>query len=217
MVSSLTSTWAWPPVPSRPRTGPRRRVLPGGGGRRAKQGLLEADRAVGERITEPFPGNVISMSGQDRSPFIDALRDRVIVFDGAMGTSLQSENPGIDDFGGAALEGWMDGLALHAPQIVERVHRGFLEAGGDVVETCTFQATRPRLEEWGQGDLTRELNVAAAQLARRAADEYSGDGRRRFVAGSMGPTGFLPASSDPAMSRLGLGGLGPGGRGEGAP
>jgi 5-methyltetrahydrofolate--homocysteine methyltransferase len=144
------------------------------------------------------------MSGQDRSPFIDALRDRVLVFDGAMGTSLHSENPTIEDFGGAALEGWMDGLALHAPQIVERVHRGFLEAGCDVVETCTFQATRPRLEEWGQGALTRELNVAAAQLARRVADEYSGDGRRRFVAGSMGPTGFLPASSDPAMSRLGF-------------
>ena len=135
---------------------------------------------------------------------MDALRDRVIVFDGAMGTSLQSENPGLDDFGGAALEGWMDGLALHAPQIVERVHRGFLEAGCDVVETCTFQATRPRLEEWGQGELTRELNVAAAQLARRVADEYSGDGHPRFVAGSMGPTGFLPASSDPAMSRLGF-------------
>jgi 5-methyltetrahydrofolate--homocysteine methyltransferase len=144
------------------------------------------------------------MSGEDRSPFIDALRDRALVFDGAMGTSLHSANPGIDDFGGAALEGWMDGLALHAPQIVERVHRGFLAAGCDVVETCTFQATRPRLEEWGQVDLTRELNVTAAQLARRVADEYSGDGQRRFVAGSMGPTGFLPASSDPAMSRLGF-------------
>jgi 5-methyltetrahydrofolate--homocysteine methyltransferase len=144
------------------------------------------------------------MSGEDRSLFMDALRERAIVFDGAMGTSLQSANPTIDDFGGAALEGWMDGLALHAPQIVERVHRGFLEAGCDVVETCTFQATRPRLEEWGQADLTRELNVAAAQLARRAADEYAQDGRPRFVAGSMGPTGFLPASSDPAMSRLGF-------------
>src|ERR1700680_582277 len=140
MVSSFTSACAVRSVTSRRRTGPRRRVLPGGGGRRAKQGLLEADRAVGERITEPFPGNVISMSGQDRSPFIDALRDRVIVFDGAMGTSLQSENPGIDDFGGAALEGWMDGLALHAPQIVERVHRGFLEAGGGLGEAWNFQA-----------------------------------------------------------------------------
>jgi 5-methyltetrahydrofolate--homocysteine methyltransferase len=151
----------------------------------------------------------MSMSGEDRSPFIDALRDRVLVFDGAMGTSLQSENPSIDDYGGAALEGWMDGLALHAPQVVERVHRGFLDAGCDVIETCTFQATRPRLEEWGQADLTRELNVAAAQLARRIADEYSADGRARFVAGSMGPTGLLPASSDPAMSRLGFADLVP--------
>src|ERR1700680_2290762 len=205
MVSSLTSTSAVPSVTSRLRAAPRRGGLPGRGGRRAKQGPLEADRAVRERITEPFPGNVISMAAQDRSPFIDALRARVIVFDGAMGRSLQSENPGLDDFGGARLEGWMDGLAIHAPQIVERVHRSFLNAGCAVIETCHFQATRPRLEEWGQGDVTRELNVAAAQLARRAADEYSGDGRRRFVAGSMGPTGFLPASSDPAMSRVEIG------------
>jgi 5-methyltetrahydrofolate--homocysteine methyltransferase len=159
---------------------------------------------VGERITEPFPGNVVRMTDHNRSPFIDALRDRVLVFDGAMGTSLQFENPTLDDFGGARLEGWMDGLALHAPQVVERIHRGFLDAGCDVIETCTFQATRPRLEEWGQGDVTLELNVSAAQLARRVADEYSADGRRRFVAGSMGPTGFLPASSDPSMSRLGF-------------
>src|SRR6202140_5209953 len=98
----------------------------------------------------------------------------------------------------------MDGLAIHAPQVVERVHRSFLDAGCDVIETCTFQATRPRLEEWGQGDVTTELNVSAARLARKVADEFAADGRRRFVAGSMGPTGFLPASSDPAMSRLGF-------------
>jgi len=149
------------------------------------------------------------MAARVRSPFLDALRERVLVFDGAMGTSLQSENPGVDDFGGPALEGWMDGLAIHAPQVVERVHRSFLDAGCDVIETCTFQATRPRLEEWGQGDVTTELNVSAARLARRVADEYSVDGRQRFVAGSMGPTGFLPASSDPAMSRLGFADLVP--------
>ncbi len=159
---------------------------------------------MGERITEPFPGNVVTMRARDRSPFIDALRERVLVFDGAMGTSLQSENPSIDDFGGAALEGWMDGLVLHAPQIIERVHRGFLDAGCDVIETCTFQSTRPRLEEWGEGDATRDLNVTAARMARRIADEYAADGRPRFVAGSMGPSGFLPASSDPSMSRLGF-------------
>ncbi len=133
----------------------------------------------------------------------------MLVFDGAMGTSLHAENPGIEDYGGARLEGWMDGLSIHAPQIVERVHRGFLEAGCDVIETCTFQATRPRLEEWGQGDVTTDLNVSAARLARRIADEYAVDGRPRFVAGSMGPTGFLPASSDPSMSRLGFADLVP--------
>src|SRR5579863_7996370 len=209
MVSSLTSTWGVPSATSRRRTGPRRRVLPGRGGRRAKQGLLEAERAVGERITEPFPGNVVLMRARDRSPFLDTLRERVLVFDGAMGTSLQSENLTGDDFGGARLEGWMDGLAIHAPQVVERVHRSFLDAGCDVIETCTFQATRPRLEEWGQADVTTDLNVSAARLARRIADEYAQDGRPRFVAGSMGPTGFLPASSDPSMSRLGFADLVP--------
>jgi 5-methyltetrahydrofolate--homocysteine methyltransferase len=145
------------------------------------------------------------MSGRDQSPFLDALRDRVLVFDGAMGTSLQFEDPSVEDFGGKALEGWMDGLVLHAPQMVERIHRSFLDAGCDVLETSTFQATRPRLEEWGQSEVTQELNISAARLARRVADEYEAhDGRRRFVAGSMGPTGFLPASSDPSMSRLGF-------------
>src|SRR5579863_3270556 len=104
MVSSLTSTWGVPSATSRRRTGPRLRVLPGRGGRRAKQGLLEADRAVGERITEPFPDNVVLMTATGRSAFLDALRERVLVFDGAMGTSLHSENPGIDDFGGPRLE-----------------------------------------------------------------------------------------------------------------
>jgi 5-methyltetrahydrofolate--homocysteine methyltransferase len=122
-----------------------------------------------------------------------------------MGTSQQFEDPSVEDFGGKRLEGWMDGLVLHAPQMVERIHRSFLEAGCDVLETSTFQATRPRLEEWGQSEVTLELNIAAARLARRVADEYEvNDGRRRFVAGSIGPTGFLPASSDPSMSRLGF-------------
>jgi 5-methyltetrahydrofolate--homocysteine methyltransferase len=141
-------------------------------------------------------------SADARPAFLDALAQRVLIFDGGMGTSLQSLDPTLDDFGGAALEGWMDGLVLHAPHLVERVHRSFLEVGADVLETGTFQATRLRLAEWGHADRTLELNRAAAALARRLCDEHSTAEKPRFVAGSMGPTGFLPSSSDPALSKV---------------
>jgi 5-methyltetrahydrofolate--homocysteine methyltransferase len=147
------------------------------------------------------------MASLQQSSFLDALAQRVLVFDGAMGTSLQAAAPTERDFGGAALEGWMDGLVLHAPHIVERVHRSFLEAGCDVIETCSFQASRLRLTEWRQADRTRELNVAAAQLARRLCDEYSTTGETRFVAGSIGPTGYLPASTDPTLGNITFGEL----------
>jgi 5-methyltetrahydrofolate--homocysteine methyltransferase len=137
-----------------------------------------------------------------RRSFLEALSKRVLVFDGAMGTALQSLEPTAADFGGPALEGWMDGLVLHAPHMVQAVHRSFLEVGCDVVETATFQATRLRLTEWGQADRTLELNRDAAALARRLCDEYATSEHPRFVAGSMGPTGFLPSSSDPALSKI---------------
>ncbi len=138
------------------------------------------------------------------SPYLDALHRRVLVFDGAMGTSLQAIEPTIEDFGGAELEGWIDGLVLHAPAIVERVHRSFLEVGADVVETCTFQATPLRLAEWGTGNAARthELNATAATLARRLCDAFATADKPRFVAGSMGPTGFLPSSDDPSLGNI---------------
>jgi 5-methyltetrahydrofolate--homocysteine methyltransferase len=145
------------------------------------------------------------MSQQAAAParsFLDALSQRVLVFDGAMGTGLQSFEPSAEDFGGPALAGWMDGLVLNAPHLVEKVHRSFLEVGCDVVETSTFQATRLRLAEWGQADRTLELNRSAAALARRLCDEYSTGEQPRFVAGSMGPSGYLPSSSDPALSKI---------------
>jgi 5-methyltetrahydrofolate--homocysteine methyltransferase len=138
----------------------------------------------------------------DASPYLDALRRRVLVFDGAMGTSLQSCNLTADSFGGAQQEGWIDGLSLYSPDVVAGVHRSFLEAGCDVVETNSFQATRPRLQEWGNADRTHELNASAAALARRVCDEYATPDRPRFVAGSMGPSGFLPSSDDPSLGRV---------------
>ena len=116
----------------------------------------------------------------------------VLVFDGATGTSLQKMDLGPDDFGGAALEGCNENLVVTRPDAVQEVHRQFLEAGCDVIETDTFGATSLVLAEYDLQDQTYELNVKAAQLAREMADRYSTPEKPRFVAGSMGPTTKLP-------------------------
>jgi 5-methyltetrahydrofolate--homocysteine methyltransferase len=123
------------------------------------------------------------------------------VFDGAMGTNIQLHHPTPEDFGGKSLEGCNDHLVLTRPDIIQSIHESFLAVGCDVVETCTFQSTPHRLREWGIEEKTRELNVAAARLARAACDKYSTPDRPRFVAGSIGPTGLLLSSSDPVLSK----------------
>src|SRR6187549_2813095 len=135
-------------------------------------------------------------------PYLRALADRVLVYDGAMGTNIQRHNPTAEDFGGKALEGCNDNLVLTRPDIIQSIHESFLAVGCDVVETCTFQSTPHRLKEWGLEDKTRELNVQAARLARAACDKYATPDHPRFVAGSIGPTGMLPSSSDPALSDI---------------
>ena len=134
------------------------------------------------------------------SPYLDALDRRVLVFDGAMGTSIQRYHLSADDFGGKSLEGCNDHLVLTRPDVIREIHESFMAAGCDVLETCTFQSTPRRLEEWGLLDKAREINVAAARLAREVADRYATPERPRFVAGSIGPTGLLPSSSDPVLS-----------------
>src|SRR5207302_1152391 len=128
------------------------------------------------------------------------LKERVLFFDGAMGTSIQSYDLTAEDFGGK--EGCNDYLALTRPDVIEEIHTSFLAVGCDVVETDTFNASRLRLGEYGIGDKTRELNLAAARIARAAADRFSTPEKPRFVAGSMGPTGKLLSSEDPALSDL---------------
>ena len=130
-------------------------------------------------------------------PYLEALADRVLVYDGAMGTNIQRYNLTPEDFGGKALEGCNDHLVLTRPDVIQAIHESFLAVGCDVVETCTFQSTPRRLEEWGLGDKVRDINVAAARLARAACDKYATPEQPRFVAGSIGPTGMLPSSSDP--------------------
>src|SRR4029079_14100329 len=92
-------------------------------------------------------------------PYLDALAERVLVYDGAMGTNIQRHNPTPDDFGGKALEGGNAHLVLTRPDIIQSIHESFLAVGCDVVESCTFQSTPHRLREWGLEEKTRELNV----------------------------------------------------------
>ena len=137
-----------------------------------------------------------------KSGFLEALRERVLVFDGAMGTNIQRYHLTPDDFGGRDLEGCNDHLVLTRPDVIQAIHESFLAVGCDVVETCTFQSTPHRLREWGIEEKTHALNVQAARLARAACDKFATSAWPRFVAGSIGPTGMLPSSSDPVLSRI---------------
>jgi 5-methyltetrahydrofolate--homocysteine methyltransferase len=134
------------------------------------------------------------------SPYLDALRKRVLVYDGAMGTSVQNLELPAEDFGGK--EGCNEILVLTAPHVIGAIHRSFLEAGADVLETDTFGGSRLKLDEYGLGERTVELNRQAAALARGLADEFSTADWPRFVAGSMGPTGMLPSSDDPTLGNM---------------
>jgi 5-methyltetrahydrofolate--homocysteine methyltransferase len=140
-----------------------------------------------------------------KSRLLEVLRDRVLFFDGAMGTQLQARELTPADFGGQRWEGCNDYLSLTRPDVVEAVHVAYFEAGADVVETNSFQAARLRLEEWGLGDKTLAINQTGAEIARRVADRFEkSDGRPRFVAGSMGPSGMLPSSEDADLGKLRL-------------
>jgi 5-methyltetrahydrofolate--homocysteine methyltransferase len=116
----------------------------------------------------------------------------VLVFDGATGTSLQQMDLGPEDFGGAALEGCNENLVFTRPDAVQEVHRQFLEAGCDVIETDTFGATSLVLAEYDIADQSFAMNQRAAELAREMADRYTTPEKPRYVAGSMGPTTKLP-------------------------
>ena len=132
--------------------------------------------------------------------YLEALQQRVLVYDGAMGTNLQEQHLTADHFGGEITNGCNDFLVISYPSAVEKVHRSFLEVGVDVIETDTFRSNRLTLGEYGLGDRVVEINKIAAQLARRLADEYSTEEKPRFVAGSIGPSGKLPSADDPDLS-----------------
>jgi 5-methyltetrahydrofolate--homocysteine methyltransferase len=141
-------------------------------------------------------------SAQPQSRYLQELERRVIIFDGAMGTNIQTYHLSAADYGGERTEGCNEYLVITRPDVIEEIHSGFMEAGCDVLETDTFTGSRLKLDEYGLGERTREINLAASQLARRVADRYSTPDRPRFVAGSIGPTGMLPSSDDPTLSNI---------------
>ncbi|HEX3557940.1 MAG TPA: methionine synthase [Pyrinomonadaceae bacterium] len=126
------------------------------------------------------------------SNFLETLRERVVVFDGAMGTNLHAQGLTIEDYGGPQFENCNEHLLITRPDAIERVHAGFLEVGCDVVETDSFNGTSIVLAEFGIGDMAYDLNVRAARLARRVAADFSTNDKPRWVAGSMGPGTKLP-------------------------
>ncbi len=132
--------------------------------------------------------------------FLEQLKKRVLVFDGSMGAYLQSLGPTKEDFEGH--EGLNDWLVLSKPSMVRAVHEGYLKAGCDAILTNTLSGSRFKLAEYGLEDKVRELNLAAARLAREAAVAHSTPEKPRFVVGDLGPSGFLPASEDPDLGRV---------------
>src|SRR6266700_3432701 len=136
------------------------------------------------------------------SRFLDVLAHRVLIYDGAMGTNIQRYQLDAEDYGGQATEGCNEYLVLTRPSVIEEIHSGFMEVGCDVLETDSFTGSRLKLDEYGLGALTHEVNLTAARIARRIADRYSTPEQPRFVAGSIGPTGMLPSSDDPLLSNI---------------
>ncbi len=132
--------------------------------------------------------------------FLDVLAERVVIFDGAMGSSIQTFNLGAEDFGGKV--GCNDFLSVTRPDVIERIHAGFCTVGVDVLETNTFQASRLKLAEYGLQDRHDEINRAAVEIARRAAAAFATPTHPIFVAGSLGPTGMLPSSDDPTLGNV---------------
>src|ERR1041384_354200 len=126
------------------------------------------------------------------SVFLDLLKEKIIVFDGAMGSNLQGQNLTIEDWGGPNFENCSENLLYTKPEAIEKVHLGFLEIGSDVIETNSFGGGEVVLAEFGIADKAYDVNKRAAALAKKLALDFSTKEKPRFVAGSMGPGTKLP-------------------------
>jgi len=127
------------------------------------------------------------------SPFLSAVNERVVVFDGATGTNLQLRNLTMDDYGGPSLEGCTEILCITRPDVIAELHASFFEVGVDVVETNSFGSFSVVLNEYQIPEKAHELSLVSAQIARSVASDFATDGRPRWVAGSMGPGTKLPS------------------------
>jgi 5-methyltetrahydrofolate--homocysteine methyltransferase len=134
--------------------------------------------------------------------FLEAAKKRVLLFDGAMGTEIQHLNPKTEDFPDGK-DGFNDGLNLSRPEWIKQIHRDYLAAGADCIETNTFGSNRFKLAEYGYGDKTIEFNKKATELAREVCNEFN-ESKPRYIIGSMGPSGYLPSSNDPALGETPL-------------
>jgi 5-methyltetrahydrofolate--homocysteine methyltransferase len=134
--------------------------------------------------------------------FLGAAKKRVLLFDGAMGTEIQHLNPKTEDFPDGK-DGFNDGLNLSRPEWIKQIHRDYLAAGADCIETNTFGSNRFKLAEYGYGDKTIEFNKKATELAREVCNEFK-ESKPRYIIGSMGPSGYLPSSNDPALGETPL-------------
>ncbi|MDA8385718.1 MAG: homocysteine S-methyltransferase family protein, partial [Actinomycetota bacterium] len=139
------------------------------------------------------------------SDYLDLIKERVVIFDGATGTNLQLLQLEADDFGGAQFEGLNEHLVFTRPQVVADLHASFYEVGSDVVETNSFGSFPIVLSEYGIPEATFEINLEAARIARRVASEFSSSTRKRFVAGSMGPGTKLPSLGQIGFDELAAG------------
>jgi len=133
-----------------------------------------------------------------KEPFLDALKHKVLLFDGAMGTEIQKFNPKPEDFPDNK-DGFNDGLVISHPEWIKQIHRSYLDAGADCIETNSFGSNKIKLDEYGFGEQTVEMNKKIAKLASEVCSEYSD--KPRYVIGSMGPTGYLPSSNDPDLGQ----------------
>lgn len=133
--------------------------------------------------------------------FLDEIEKRIILFDGAMGTEIQKLKPKPQDFPDNK-DGFNDGLVLTRPEWIKNIHRSYLEAGSDCIETNTFGSNQIKLQEYGFGEKTVSINKLAAEVANNVTKEFANE--NKYVVGSMGPTGYLPSSNDPDLGNIKL-------------
>jgi 5-methyltetrahydrofolate--homocysteine methyltransferase len=136
------------------------------------------------------------------STFLEEIENHILLFDGAMGTEIQKLKPKPEDFPDNK-DGFNDGLILSRPEWIKNIHRSYLEAGSDCIETNTFGSNQIKLQEYGFGEQTVSINKSAAELASSAVREFTNG--KKFIVGSMGPTGYLPSSIDPDLGNVPLG------------